>query len=338
MSEPKWANYEDEDLLKVRICDLGLKIEGTELETYIEEFYQELEEKNLVFKPPCYLADEWFCPDEEPIIGIPFFLAHSRLKRLEKKMVLEVEGGSKKNFMKLLRHEGGHAFNYAYRLYKKRKWTKQFGSFSEEYPDTYIPRPYSKKYVRHIENNYAQYHPDEDFAETFAVWLTPGRNWREEYKKWRAALAKLEYVDEEMKRIGGNEPLFTSKKKYFSADNLKQTLGYYYKKKRREYAEELPGFFVPDLKRIFRETGGEPAEAASSFIRRHRKAIIASVSKWTGKNKFVISRILRGLVDDVGDLGLQRYTEEETALLEITTYVNTLVMNYLFTGRLKPCP
>jgi hypothetical protein len=336
MTEPKWANYDDEALLKVRICDLKLGTIGTELESHINHLYDELNAKGLAFKPPCYLADEWLCPDEEPIIGIPFFLAHPRLKKLEKKMVLEVEGETKKEFMKLLRHEAGHAFNYAYRLYKRRKWTQVFGSFAEEYPDSYIPRPYSKKFVRHIENNYAQYHPDEDFAETFAVWLAPNRDWHKEYKRWKVAHAKLTYVDEVMKSVAGKLPVMTSNKKYWSADRLTQTLGYYYKKKRREYAEDLPGFFNPDLKRIFRETSSEAPENAVKFLRRHRKNIVAGVSMWTGKNKYLINKILKGLIDDVSELGLQRYVNEEAALLNITTYINTLVMNYLFTGRLKP--
>jgi len=340
MSEPKWTEYDDDRLLDKRIFELGLKIEGTEIEGYINDVYKELTCNGLNFLPQCYLADEWLCPDEEPIVGIPFYLAHPRLKKLEKKMILEVEGGTKEEFLKLLRHEIGHAYNYAYRLYKKRKWKEIFGSFDEEYPETYIPRPYSKKYVRHIENCYAQYHPDEDFAETFAVWLTPESNWREHYKGWKGALRKLEYVDELMSNIKGKKPLYTSSKRYWSAEKSKQKLGFYYKKKRREYAEDLPGFFDPDLKKIFcLEDSKEGVEKADRFIRRYRKKLIKSIGKWTGKNNYVISRVVRELIDAASDLNLYRKDNaEEETLLALTAYINTLVMNYLFTGRLKQCP
>lgn len=336
MTEPKWAEISDEELLKTRISDLGLTIVGTELEANVKELHQELEARGLVFHPPCYLADEWLCPDLEPIIGIPFYLAHPRLKKLEKKIILEVEGETKSDFMKLLRHEAGHAYNYAYRFYKKNKWKELFGSFSQEYPDTYIPRPYSKKYVRHIENCYAQYHPDEDFAETFAVWLSPDRNWREEYKDWKIALAKLEYVDQLMKNIRGKLPLVTSNKKYWAAEKMKQTLEYYYKKRSKEYVEVLPGFFDPDLKRIFREVGTSASiEKADQFMTRHRKKIVDSISMWTGKNKYVVNKLIKNLISIAKNLGLSRFTNEDTALLELTAYIDTMVINYLFTGRLK---
>lgn len=339
MSEPKWADYDDEVLLKTRICDLKLAIQGADLEGYIQQLYDELGRKGLAFRPPCYLADEWLCPDGEPVIGIPFYLAHPRLKKLEKKMVLEVEGETKEECMKFLRHEAGHAYNYAYRLYRRPRWRKLFGPFSQEYPETYIPRPYSKRFVRHLENCYAQYHPDEDFAETFAVWLTPKDDWREEYKNWKAALAKLGYVDEVMAAIRGRSPVHTCTKKYWSADRLKQTLGYYYRKKRREYAEDLPGFFDPDLKRIFRQVPSDkPKERADQFIKRHRRNIIKSVGMWTGKNKYFINHLIHDLIDTSSDLELYRYVDENQALLEFTTYINTIVMNYLFTGRLKKWP
>ena len=196
-----WNSLPDEAILQMRIRDLRLRIDASDLRPHIDRLYEELAVKGLVFRPHCYLADEWFCPDRVPVIGLPFCLAHPRLKRLEQRMMDEIEGGTAKTCMELLRHECGHAINYAYRLYKKRKWSEFFGSFKEEYPETYIPRPYSRQYVRHLENCYAQYHPDEDFAETFAVWLTPGKNWEEEYKGWRGALAKLKYVDQLMKGI-----------------------------------------------------------------------------------------------------------------------------------------
>ena len=176
MDAHSWHRLKEEELLERKISSLGLTLQGTKIEVLIERLYAELDAKGLTFEPPCFLGEEWFCPVGIPAIGIPFYLAHSRLQRLEQKMILEVEGGEKDEFMQLIRHEAGHAYSYAYFLYKKKKWRQLFGSASQEYPDTYRPKPYSRSHVIHLDQWYAQSHPDEDFAETFAVWLTPGIN------------------------------------------------------------------------------------------------------------------------------------------------------------------
>jgi len=107
--------------------------------------------------------------------GIPFYLADAKLRRLEKAVdALE----SDRQIMMYMRHEAGHVFNYAYRLYTTPEWRRLFGPFFRPYRDDYRPVPFSRHYVRHIEGWYAQKHPDEDFAETFAVWLTPRSGWR----------------------------------------------------------------------------------------------------------------------------------------------------------------
>ena len=137
-----------------------------------------------------------------PGIAIPFYLAHPRLRRLELTQVLEIEGGTREWCMMILRHEAGHAIENAYRLRQRPKRQALFGKSSEPYPDSYAPKPYSRSFVVHLDSWYAQSHPDEDFAETFAVWLTPGSNWRERYAGW-PALRKLEYVDELMRGIAG---------------------------------------------------------------------------------------------------------------------------------------
>jgi len=141
------------------------------------------------------LADEWLIPDGEPVVGIPFFLAHPALMKLEKQMMFDVEGGTNQWCMQLLRHETGHVINYVYKFHVQKKWQQLFGHFHKEYPDTYRFRPYSKNFVRHLEDYYAQYHPDEDFAKTFAVWLTPSIDWQTQYKGWKA-MEKLKFIDQ----------------------------------------------------------------------------------------------------------------------------------------------
>lgn len=207
MEAPDWSSLSDDELLERKISQLGLKLDGPKLQPLIQQLYEELSQKGLTFHPPCHLGDEWFVPVGLPAIFIPFFLTHDRLRQLERKIILEVEGGTPEWFMKLIRHEAAHAYAYAYPFVRKRQWQRVFGkSSTDETPSFYRPRPYSHSFVVHLDDWYAQSHPDEDFAETFAVWLTPGLDWRAKYRGWRA-LEKLEYVDELMRSLAGKPPL-----------------------------------------------------------------------------------------------------------------------------------
>ncbi len=325
----------DEELLNLKICDLPLSLKGTPLTECIGQLYRELENKGIQFKPACYLADEWLTPDGEPVIGIPFFLAHPRLMRLENKMMLEVEGGTKSWCMKLLRHEAGHAINYAYRLYRRKKWKDIFGEFNKEYTDTYRFRRYSKSFVRHLEDYYAQYHPDEDFAETFAVWLTPGYDWRAYYKKW-GALKKLEYVDALMKEIKSKPPFISKGKLYWQASRLRSTLKNYYRKKRHFYAEYFPEFHDANLKKIFitaDKTAG--LSFAHRLISKNRKYIVKTVCERTGEKKYIVDDLIGNIIERCRQLHLYVPDDEHSAVLKISVYVAVLVMNYMYTGRFR---
>src|SRR5215207_411480 len=132
MDAGDWANLTDEELVERKIAHLGLKLEGTELEPLIKQLYSELSAKGLAFHPPCHIGDEWFVPVGIPAIFIPFFLVHDRLRKLERKMILEVEGETADWFMRLMRHEAAHAYAYAYQLYRKKKWQQTFGLTSTE--------------------------------------------------------------------------------------------------------------------------------------------------------------------------------------------------------------
>jgi len=330
------SNISEEELLNLRLCDLPLKIKGTWLESCIRELYRELERRAINFRPACYLADEWLTPDNEPVIGIAFFLAHPTLVKLEKKMMLEVEGGSRQWCMKLLRHEAGHAVNYAYKLYKRRKWHKIFGKFSSEYTDTYRFRPYSRSFVRHLEDYYAQYHPDEDFAETFSVWLTPNSDWQAQYKGWKA-LGKLKYVDKLMNEIKEKEPIVKKGRKYWCISGLSTRLKNYYKKKRKFWAEYFPDFHDSNLKRIFVEKNkaNRHLPLAYDIIRKYRSDILQSVSTWTGEKKYIIDDLLQTLVERCKELKLVTAGAESVTTLRISIYITTLIMNYIYTGRFQ---
>ena len=330
-----WASLSDDELLEKRISQLGLKIEGTELDRYVRQLYDELSQKSLTFHPPCHVGDEWFCPVGIPAIFIPFFLVHDRLRKLEKNMVLEVEGETADWFMKLIRHEAGHAYSYAYRLYKKKRWQQTFGLASTVESEFYRPRPYSRSYVLHLDDWYAQSHPDEDFSETFAVWLTPGLDWRERYQGWKA-LQKLEYVDELMRSIAGKPPVHQPAYRVRDHDCLNVKLKTFYARKRKLFEDAYPDFYDQDLRQMFSAGPHLPERiTASSYLRKHRRAIMNSVCQWTNERKYRINRLLSRLIERCDDLDLHVPPQDGVVNLQVSSYITTLVMNNLFTGKFK---
>jgi hypothetical protein len=195
----------DEELLDLRLRDLPVRIQGTNLEGRIQRLYGELEFRGLRFRPHTWLSEEWFTPDGIAGFAIPFYLTHARLIKLERRQMLEVEGATENECMRILRHEAGHAMDNAFRLHLRREWKDLFGSFHQPYPTWYQPEPNSRDYVLNLTAWYAQAHPAEDFAETFAAWLKPGGRWRNEYSGW-GAMRKLEYVDRLMTELAGKKP------------------------------------------------------------------------------------------------------------------------------------
>ncbi len=335
MDPATWAALGDDELLEKRIFHLGLKLESTELQPLIQQLHAELSAKGQVFMPPCHVGDEWFVPVGIPAIFVPFFLVHERLRRLERKMILEVEGETPEWFMKLMRHEAGHAYSYAYQLYKKKRWQQIFGPSYLEYPDYYTPKPYSKSFVLHLDSWYAQSHPDEDFAETFAVWLTPDLDWRERYKDW-GALAKLEYVDELMRSLAGKPPVHQPEYRVQDYDFLNTKLKTYYTKKRKLYEDSYPGFYDNDLRHLFAAGPDVAARVkASSYLRLRRRALMESVCKWTNENKYRVSKLLSRLIERCNQLDLHVKPDDHQLDLRVSAYVTTLVMNFLFTGKFK---
>src|SRR5688500_5745389 len=195
-----WTRMSDEQLLALRFCDLKLRIERTPLAKRVKRLYRELDKREIGFRPHVWLSEEWFSPDGVPGIAVPFYLAHPRLERLERRMMRNVEGGSAESAMRILRHEAGHAIDTAYRLRRRKRWREVFGPASLPYPDTYKARPGSRRYVQHLGEWYAQAHPCEDFAETFAVWLKPNSSWRGAVAL-RAPWHELEFVNELLESV-----------------------------------------------------------------------------------------------------------------------------------------
>jgi hypothetical protein len=224
-------------LLQRRVCDLGLRIKGSSIEPLIRQLEGELLVKSIDFVPAFYLTDTWGCPDKVPIVGIPFYLSCPLLGRIEKEQTGELEDC--RTVMQLLRHETGHAINYAFRLWEEPSWRDTFGSFSKPYREVFHPNPWSRRFVRHICScsygyTYAQKHPDDDFAETFAVWLTPRSGWRRKYRCW-PAIQKLRYVDRLMRKIRDQEPKVNGGKLFMPLSELTMSVAEHYRARIKGY-------------------------------------------------------------------------------------------------------
>ena len=336
MDLPDWASLSDDELLEKRISQLELKLEGTKLQPLIQQLYAELSQKGLIFHPPCHVGDEWFVPVNIPAIFIPFFLTHDRLRQLERKMMLEVEGDSSEAFMKLIRHEAAHAYAYAYDFVRKRSWQRTFGkSSSSETPSFYRPRPYSRSFVVHLDDWYAQSHPDEDFAETFAVWLTPEQDWRSRYKDWKA-LQKLEYVDELMRSLAGKATLPMPEYRAADFDCLGVKLKTYYAHKRKVYEDSFPDFYDNDLRQLFDASANDASHIkASVYLRHHRRELEAAVCQWTNESKYRVNQLLARLIARCDQLKLHIKAYDPKQNFQVSAYITTLVMNHLFTGKFK---
>ncbi len=328
-----WPDLSDEELLQLRLSDLPLKLEGTVVETRIEQLKRELEGRGLNFPLHFYLSDEWFTPDGQASMAVPFYLAHPRLERLEKAQMLAVEGGEHEWCMRILRHEAGHVIDNAYKLRLRRHRRTLFGSPQQPYPEFYAPRPYSKSYVLHLDPWYAQSHPDEDFAETFAVWLTPESNWKTRYVGW-PAIKKLEYMDGLMRSLVGKHPLLNQVEELDPLRRLNRTLRHHYRKKRGHYGVDHPTFYDRDLRKLFSDAPEHAAHmTAAQFLGRHRRQVRKVVADWTGIYQYTIDKVLEDIVVRCRELKLRLATPEEDALQEFTVLLTVQVMNYLHSGR-----
>lgn len=333
MSEFEKAPPDFRELLGKRISQLGLRLEGSPVERFVHQMRRELDKKGLRrFRPVCYLTDQWGCPDGQPVIGIPFYLADPSLAKLEGAMN-DLEDN--REIMMYLRHEAGHAFNYAYRLFATPEWRKLFGPFNRRYRNWYRPVPFSRKYVRHIAGWYAQKHPDEDFAETFAVWLTPGSKWRRRYKDW-PAMAKLRYVDRIARQVRDQEPVLSTGDFDFTVEDMKVTVEQFYRRMERENGAAVNVALEADLADLFIKKGRrrKGVRPACDLVEEHRATLTDKVTYWTGVKRQVVKALVERIIRTCRDLDLYVETNREMAhLVELTAYATVLAMNYLTRGK-----
>jgi len=326
------------ELLNTRLCDLDLRIEGSPVEPFINRLYRELEAKGLQkLRPTFYLTDGWGCPDQVPLIGIPFYLADKRLARIEEEQTGEVEDDQM--IMMLLRHEAGHAVNYAYRLWEEPGWAETFGQFTRPYRDSFRPNPFSRQFVRHISHHqhgrtYAQKHPDEDFAETFAVWLTPRSNWRRKYRYW-PAIRKLRYVDSLMKTIRTQPPKCTGGEPVSPIEEMTILLAEHYGQRAEKFRADAQGYVDDKLKEIFPETRSRQQAPAAELVRRYQDHLVTKVARWAGLEEDEVQTILAKLEDRCEVLGLTYPPSRlQLKLMDLTALTMSMASNLAYTGRL----
>ena len=332
---PSPASTQPPTLLETPVAALGLKMEGSLVEPFLKKLLRELSDKGIRrFKPSFYLTDEWGCPSGQPIIGIPFYLASRALARIERRRN-DLE--TPREIMMYLRHEAGHAFNYAYRFYQTPEWRATFGPYRRRYREEYHPVPFSKDFVRHLSGWYAQKHPDEDFAETFAVWLTPDSPWRQRYANW-PAFAKLEYVDRMAHTVGEKEPLVRRGRPDFTVNEMEETVGQIFdESEARNRAaltlnpdDELVDIFLP------KESRRKNVKPAWEIVEQHRQKLIDKIAHWTGVRRPLVHALVNSIVDvcrERGYLGVRG--KESDYLVALTAYGTALAMNYLVRGKYR---
>jgi hypothetical protein len=339
--------FQEAGLGRTPIRELGLTIAGTPLEPILATFERELDDKGISgVRPSFYLSGEWGVPEDSISIAIPFYLARPELTELHAARIGHVEGTTRADILRYLRHEMGHVVNYAYELHDAPDWVRLFGAMTQDYQEDYRPQPFSRRFVRHLPGWYAQKHPDEDWAETFAVWMTPGLDWRGEYADWPEALAKLEYCARVMGELAGRPPTVTDEDLDEDVSEIESSLDDWY---REQTAGGSKGIQLPrGLDGALRAVFDDPREAseaappsswreAAALFGELERELMSSVFVWTGHFPERTRDLLAHLRGRAEDLRLAYDPLRQTAVtIAITTLITALAMNYVHRGVYLP--
>ncbi|HEX4051637.1 MAG TPA: putative zinc-binding metallopeptidase [Steroidobacteraceae bacterium] len=333
---PDWTRLPDDELLRLRMCDLQLDLARSPLHRYVQRLYAELDGRGIRFRPHVWLSDDWFSPDGVPGIAVPFYLAHPRLMRLARKMTRAVEGSNANWAMRILRHEAGHAIDSAYRLRRRAHWRALFGEASRPYRNRYRVRPASRRHVQHLGDWYAQSHPTEDFAETFAVWLAPRSNWQRRYAAW-PALRKLHFVDRLADELVTHSPPVRRRTRIEPLHADQRTLQQYFQGK-RALSRPRRGLLVDRLlQRVFSGPAGEdggraalgPRRPAASLLRAHKARLLGWMMQATGVDRYTAHQVMRAAIERSEHLGLYVAASQRVALANTRRMLRQLARRYL---------
>ena len=342
MADPQ-ARFQEANLRTERIRDLGLSIEGTRLEPVIAEFEAEVAALQLAhLKPTFYLSTEWGVVFGSHSIALPFYLARPELEAIQVEQVGHLEGAGRAEILRYLRHEFGHVVNYAYHLFEMEEWVRQFGSITQPYLEEYSPKPFSRRFVRHLPGWYAQKHPDEDWAETFAVWMTAAKDWRKTYRTWPTALAKLEYCDRLLATLRDRPPIVIVQERDEEVGDLTISLQEYYSQLDKS-EDGLPPGLEGALTAIFEDIGSPDSsstvarKSASTLLRGMERELVGNVYLWTGHFPERTRSLVRHLASRADELQQVYPADQEATLaIAITTFVTALAMNHVHRGTYLP--
>ena len=331
--EPAWTRLDDEALLDLRFCDLRLSLASSGLDLAVARLYDELRHKGIRFRPHAWLSEEWFSPDGTPGIAIPFYLAHPRLMLLERRFMHEVEGGNDKWLMRILRHEAGHAIDTAFGLRRRRHWRETFGKASRPYPSRYSPRPGSRRFVLHLGHWYAQSHPTEDFAETFAVWLPPRSRWRSQYAGW-PALAKLEFVDATMQELRGQRATCLNRDIVEPLSENTRTLREHYRRKQRRYEMDTRRTYDRRLLRVFGTLETNPRGAnAGQFLRKVRPQLKRLLVRRARMHPYLVQHVLRTATQRARRMNLRLQHSQRQTKRDLVVMLERIMLDMLLRDR-----
>jgi hypothetical protein len=330
-----WTRLSDERLLQLRVCDLRLDLQHSPLARYVERLYAELDGRGIRFRPHVWLSGEWFSPDGVPGIAVPFYLAHPRLMRLARKMVHTVEGSNAKWLMRILRHEAGHAIDSAYRLRRRAHWRALFGPASRPYRAHYRARPASRRHVQHLGDWYAQAHPTEDFAETFAVWLAPRSDWQRRYAAW-PALRKLRFIEDIADELVDSVPPVRVRTRIEPLHGDQRTLAQYFRGRlahagpRRGLLADrcLQRVFTSDTQLAVTLPSGAALRAAR-LLRVHKARLLSWMMRTTGVDRYLAHQIMRTAIERSEALELYVTGSRRVTLAATRRMLRQLARRYL---------
>ncbi len=278
MEIEKLVKLTEKEILNTRLCDIDFDLKSSSLMRPINDLYYELNQNLVNFIPKIWTSNEWFSPDGQAGFAIPFYLHHPRLIALEKKYTSSAEGSTYSEFMKLLRHETAHALDNAFHLRKLKKRQEIFGLSKTDYPKNYTPNPQDRSFVINLSDHYAQSHPDEDWAESFAVWLNPASNWQVKYSRWKA-IEKLNYLDNVFKTLRTKRPKVQTCHNSDCISLDTRTIREYYKDKNKQFKTKRKSFIKTDQKIIAQYIVSNPSKS---------RKIIDQFSK----NRFITNKLI----------------------------------------------
>jgi len=331
------------ELLTTPVNRLGLDLKRSPVQPHMDRLMILLHRRGIRLKPRFYLGEDWGCVTGTSNIEVGFYDADPLLRELNQ----DVRGWAHEPRVidYLLRHETGHAFCYMHRLYKLREFRVVFdvkGKFFDTYPatDRFKPHPWSRNYVNPNRDHYAQKHPDEDFAETFGVWLEPMSVWRRAYRNKKGALQKLDFVSRLIARYGDKAPDVEPdlRKVDSPVEAIRATVAEQLDASLTRYRAKATGYIDPMLRKIGRyharpaPSGAIPLADAVASYRKFIEGIVVRHARVTSSQA---SSLMSKIQSRARVLHLYvPLADTEEKIIEVASLASCLATRFRLTGNI----